>query len=82
MSKMVGFAARPIMERVKSRVDPRVFNGACINRSCGGSVIKKPWGSRCSGISAMPFAKTLTEISNDVPSRIQHEISAAAGAAV
>lgn len=80
MSKLVGLVAQPIMERVKSRVDPRVFNGAALI-GLRGSVIKSHGGADAVAFS-YAIRKTLTEISNDVPSKIEHEISSAVGAAV
>lgn len=76
-SKLVGLAARPILKRVKSHIDPRVFNGAALI-GLRGSVIKSHGGADSLAFS-YAIRKALTEIAHDVPSRIQHEVSVGAG---
>ncbi len=77
MSKLVGLMAKSIMKRVKSRIDPRVFNGAALI-GLQGSVIKSHGGADEVAFS-YAIRKGLKEVENEVPRKIQHDISAVAG---
>ena len=77
LRKLVGLAAKPIMKSVKSRIDPRVYNGAALI-GLQGTVIKSHGGADTLAFS-YALRKAITEISQDVPSRINQQITAAAG---
>lgn len=76
MRKISGLIATPVMKGVKSRIDPRVYNGAALI-GLQGTVIKSHGGADQLAFS-YALRKALIEITNDVPSHINEQISAAA----
>ena len=78
LRKLAAIAAMPTIRGVKARIDPRVFNGAALI-GLRGTVIKSHGGA---DTMAFGFAlrKALTEIANDVPTKIDQEVSNATGA--
>ena len=77
--KLSGLFARPALKGVKSRIDPRVFNGAALV-GLKGTVIKSHGSA---DILAYTYAikKAFIEIKNDVPAKINQEVSAMVGRA-
>ncbi len=76
MRKISGLIATPVMKGVKARIDPRVYNGAALI-GLQGTVIKSHGGADQLAFS-YALRKALIEITNDVPSQINRQISAAA----
>ena len=73
--KLSGLIAIPTMKSVKARIDPRVYNGAALI-GLQGTVIKSHGGADQLAFS-YALRKAVTEIFNDVPARINQQISAA-----
>ncbi len=76
MRKISGLIATPVIKAVKSRIDPRVYNGAALI-GLQGTVIKSHGGADQLAFS-YALRKALIEITNDVPSHINKQVSAAA----
>ncbi|MDE0310245.1 MAG: phosphate acyltransferase PlsX [Acidiferrobacterales bacterium] len=76
LRRISGLVATPVMKGVKARIDPRVYNGAALI-GLQGTVIKSHGGADQLAFS-YALRKALIEISNDVPSQINQQISAAA----
>ena len=73
--KLSGLIATPIMRSVKAKIDPRVYNGAALI-GLRGTVIKSHGGADQLAFS-YALRKAVTEIVNDVPARINQQVSAA-----
>ena len=78
LRRIVALIASPTLKSVKTRIDPRVFNGAALI-GLRGTVIKSH-GAADSLAFSYALRKAMTEITNDVPSKINQEISMAAEA--
>ncbi|HHQ68781.1 MAG TPA: phosphate acyltransferase PlsX, partial [Halothiobacillaceae bacterium] len=71
-SRFAALMAMPVLNRLKKRVDPSVYNGASL-LGLSGIVVKSHGGADVNGFShALDVA--LTEIEQDVPSRIDQQV--------
>jgi len=71
-SRFAALMAMPVLNRLKKRVDPSVYNGASL-LGLSGIVVKSHGGADANGFShALDVA--LTEIEQDVPSRIDQQV--------
>ncbi len=73
MTKLAALVARPILSRAKERIDPRVYNGAALI-GLTGSVIKSH-GAADQVAFEHALRKALSEVSNEVPARINEKIT-------
>ena len=76
--KLAAILARPTLQGVKTRIDPRVFNGATLIGLRG--IVIKSHGGADSVAFSYALRKALSEVANDVPSKIRAEVSLAVGA--
>ncbi len=80
MSKLVALAARPAFRRTKNRIDPRVYNGAALI-GLTGSVIKSH-GAADQLAFQHALRKAVSEVKNEVPARINEQISVLAASSL
>lgn len=71
-SRLAALMAMPVLKRLKTRLDPSVYNGASL-LGLSGIVVKSHGGADAKGF-AHALNVALTEIEQDVPSRIDQKL--------
>jgi glycerol-3-phosphate acyltransferase PlsX len=72
-ARLAGLLARPVLQAVRNRIDPRTYNGATLVGLRG--IVVKSHGSADAVSFANAIGQAVKEIDKNVPDRIDEQLS-------